>query len=105
MHGKPNEVQGRKMEEEEESFICSADLHNDVTAGLVHVSVHGGHSELAGVHLLGEPVDLAAGVAEDDSLNRTKHARGITDSSIASMAGKKQKLDTVHVLSGLELPG
>jgi hypothetical protein len=29
---------------------------------------HGGDCELAGVHLLSEPVDLPPGVAEDDSL-------------------------------------
>lgn len=32
------------------------------------MTCHGRDSELASVHLLGEPVDLPPGVAEDDSL-------------------------------------
>ena len=32
--------------------------HDDVTLLLVHVSVHGGHSEVSLMHLLGQPVDL-----------------------------------------------
>ena len=36
---------------------------------LVHVSVHGGDSEVPLVHLLSQPVDLPACVAEDNSLN------------------------------------
>ena len=32
--------------------------HDDVTLLLVHVSVHGGHSEIPLVHLLSQPVDL-----------------------------------------------
>lgn len=43
-------------------------LHNQVTLGLVHVTVHGGDSEIASSQLVGKPVDLPAGVAEDDSL-------------------------------------
>lgn len=43
-------------------------LHNQVTLGLVHVTVHGRDSEVTGGELVGEPVDLAAGVAEDDGL-------------------------------------
>lgn len=43
-------------------------LHDQVTLSLVHVSVHGRDSEVTGSELVGEPVDLSAGVAEDDSL-------------------------------------
>lgn len=43
-------------------------LHDKVTLGLVHVTVHGRDSKVAGGELVGEPVDLSAGVAEDDSL-------------------------------------
>lgn len=43
-------------------------LHDEVTLGLVHVTVHGRDGEIAGSELVGEPVDLSAGVAEDDSL-------------------------------------
>ena len=44
-------------------------LHDHITLGLVHVSVHGGHREVTGSELVGEPVDLSTGVAEDDSLS------------------------------------
>lgn len=43
-------------------------LHDDVTLSLVHVAVHGGDSEVTGSELVGEPVDLPAGVAEDNGL-------------------------------------
>lgn len=43
-------------------------LHDDLTLVLVHVTVHGRDGELALVELLSEPVDLAAGRAEDDGL-------------------------------------
>jgi hypothetical protein len=43
-------------------------LHDDLTLSLVHVTVHGGNGELSLVQLLGEPVDLASGRAEDDGL-------------------------------------
>lgn len=43
-------------------------LHDNVTLGLFHISVHGRDSEVTGSELVGEPVDLAAGVAEDDGL-------------------------------------
>jgi hypothetical protein len=43
-------------------------LHDDITLGLVHVSVHGRDGEVTGSELVGEPVDLSARVAEDDGL-------------------------------------
>lgn len=43
-------------------------LHDSVTLGLVHVAVHGGDGEVTLGELLGEGVDLPAGVAEDDGL-------------------------------------
>lgn len=43
-------------------------LHEDLTLLLLHVAVHSGDGEFTRVHLLGEPVDFAAGVAEDDGL-------------------------------------
>lgn len=43
-------------------------LHNQVTLTLVHVTVHSGDSEVTGGKLVGEPVDLSSGVAEDDCL-------------------------------------
>ena len=43
-------------------------LHNQITLSLVHVTVHSRNGEITGSELVGEPVDLSAGVAEDDSL-------------------------------------
>lgn len=43
-------------------------LHDNITLGLFHVTVHGGDSEVTGSELVGKPVDLSAGVAEDDGL-------------------------------------
>jgi hypothetical protein len=43
-------------------------LHNDITLPLVHVAVHGRDGEVTSSELVGEPVDLPAGVAEDDGL-------------------------------------
>lgn len=43
-------------------------LHNQVTLSLVHVTVHGRDGEVTSGELVGEPVDLSAGVAEDDGL-------------------------------------
>ena len=44
-------------------------LHDNVTLGLVHVTVHGGDGEVTGSELVGEPVNLSAGVAEDNGLS------------------------------------
>merc|ERR1712002_382612 len=46
--------------------------HDNVSLLLVHVSVHGRNGEISLVHLLGQPVHLASGVAEDDSLGDCK---------------------------------
>jgi len=43
-------------------------LHDDLTLLLIHISVHGRDSELASLELVGKPVDLSSGVAEDDGL-------------------------------------
>ena len=43
-------------------------LHDNITLGLVHVTVHGRDGEVTSSELVGEPVDLSAGVAEDDGL-------------------------------------
>ena len=43
-------------------------LHDNITLRLLHIAVHGGDSEVTGSELVSEPVDLAAGVAEDDGL-------------------------------------
>ena len=43
-------------------------LHDDITLSLVHVAVHGRDREVTGSELVGEPVNLSTGVAEDDGL-------------------------------------
>lgn len=43
-------------------------LHDQITLSLVHVTVHGRDGEVTGGEAVSEPVDLLAGVAEDDSL-------------------------------------
>lgn len=43
-------------------------LHDHITLVLVHVSVNGGHGEVALSHFSGEVVDLATRVTEDDRL-------------------------------------
>ncbi len=54
---------------DEDARRARAELaHDDLALLLLHVSVHGGHGEVALVHHLGQPVDLAPRVAEDDGL-------------------------------------
>lgn len=43
-------------------------LHNQITLTLVHISVHGRDSEVAGSELVGEPINLSSGIAEDNGL-------------------------------------
>ena len=60
---------GQKVSGDEDTGRSGTELlHDDITLGLVHVTVHGRDSEVTGSELVGEPVDLPAGVAEDDSL-------------------------------------
>jgi hypothetical protein len=60
---------GKQVSSDEDTGRSGTELlHDDVTLGLVHVAVHGGDGEVTGSELVGEPVDLPAGVAEDDSL-------------------------------------
>jgi len=60
---------GQKISGDQDTGRAGTELlHDEVTLGLVHVTVHGRDSEVAGSELVGEPVDLSAGVAEDDGL-------------------------------------
>ena len=60
---------GEEIRRDEDARRTGAELpHDDVTLALVHVAVHARHREVALLHLLLEPVDLAAGVAVDDRL-------------------------------------
>ena len=42
--------------------------HDSITLFLHHLSMHRGDGEVGGPHLFRQPVDLSAGVAEDDGL-------------------------------------
>ena len=58
-----------KVGGDEDAGGAGAELaHDDVAGVLVHVTVRGGDGEVAGAHLIREPVNLAAGVGEDDRL-------------------------------------
>lgn len=60
---------GQKVSGDQDTGRSRAELlHDNITLGLLHITVHGGDSEVTGSELVGEPVDLPAGVAEDDSL-------------------------------------
>merc|ERR1719234_1549646 len=58
-----------QVSRDENSGAAAAELpHDHVPLLLVHVPVHRGHREVPLVHLLGQPVHLPPGVAEDDGL-------------------------------------
>lgn len=60
---------GKEIGGDEDTGRSGTELfHDDITLGLVHVTVHGGDGEVTGSELVGEPVDLPTGVAEDDGL-------------------------------------
>ena len=54
--------------DEDSGVALSEVLHNAVTLLLGHLAVHGRNGEVGFTHLVGKPVDLAAGVTEDDGL-------------------------------------
>lgn len=43
-------------------------LHDHITLSLFHVTVHGRDGEVTGSQLVGKPIDLSSGVAEDNGL-------------------------------------
>lgn len=60
---------GKQVGGDEDTRRTRAELlHDDVSLTLVHVAVHGGDGEVTSSELVGEPVDLSTGVAEDDGL-------------------------------------
>ena len=72
-------------------------LHNQVTLSLVHVAVHGGDSEVTSGELIGEPVNLSAGVAEDDGLgdsNRLVQVREGIEFPLLLLDSDVELLDT-----------
>lgn len=69
-------------------------LHNQVTLTLVHITVHGGDSEVTGSKLVSEPIDLSAGVAEDD---------GLCDCYGLVQVGKSVQLPILLLNSDIEL--
>ena len=61
---------GQKVSGNEDTRRAGAELlHDDITLGLVHITVHGRDGKVTGSQFVGEPVDLSAGVAEDDGLS------------------------------------
>lgn len=61
---------GQKISGDQDTRRAGSELlHDQITLTLVHVTVHGRDGEVTGSELVGEPVDLSAGVAEDDGLS------------------------------------
>lgn len=60
---------GQKVSGDQDTRRAGSELlHNQVTLSLVHVTVHGRDGEVTGGQLVSQPIDLSAGVAEDDGL-------------------------------------
>lgn len=63
---------GEKISGDQDTGRARAELlHDNITLCLVHVTVHGRDGEVTGLKLVGEPVDLSPGVAEDDGLGNS----------------------------------
>lgn len=64
------DTSGQEVRGDQDTGRAGSELsHDDLTLSLVHVTVHGRDGELSLVQLVGEPVDLPSGVAEDDGLS------------------------------------
>lgn len=86
---------GKKISGNEDTGRSGAELlHNHVTLALFHITVHGGDSEVTGRELVGQPVDLPAGVAEDD---------GLGDGDSLVKVGEGVKLPVLLLDSNVEL--
>jgi len=60
---------GEEIGGDEDATASTAEFaHDDVTLPLVHISVHAGDGEVTLLHVLLQPVDLAASVAVDNGL-------------------------------------
>jgi hypothetical protein len=79
-------------------------LHNQITLGLVHITVHGGNGEITGSELVGKPVDLPSCVAEDNGLGNgdglVKIGKGV-QFPIFLLDGNVELLDTLEGKLGL----
>jgi len=63
------DTSGQKVSGDQDTRRAGSELlHNQITLTLVHITVHGRDSEVAGGEFVGKPVDLSASVAEDDGL-------------------------------------
>lgn len=65
---------------EDSRVALSEILHDAVTLLLRHLAVHRGDGEVGLTHLVGQPIDLTAGVAEDDGLCDSKSVVKIAES-------------------------
>ena len=91
---------GEKVRGDEDAGGSRAELaHDEITLALVHVTVHGRDGEVAGLHLLSEPVDLAAGVAVDDGLGdgeRLVEVAERVELPLLALDGDVELLDTLE---------
>jgi len=86
---------GQKVSGDQDTRRTGSELlHDQVTLSLVHVTVHGGDGEVTGSELVGEPVNLSAGVAEDD---------GLGDGDGLVQVGKSVELPLLLLNSDVEL--
>lgn len=79
-------------------------LHDNITLSLVHVTVHGGDSEITGSEFVGEPIDLSTGVAEDDGLGNGDSLVQVGESvelPVFLLNGNVELLDTFEGEFGL----
>ncbi len=86
---------GKKVSRNQDTGRSGTELlHDKITLGLVHFTVHGRDGEVAGGELVGKPVDLSAGVAEDD---------GLGNGDRLVQVGKCVKLPLLPLNSNVEL--
>ncbi len=74
-------------------------LHDCVALGLLHVAVHRWDGEVGLAHLLGQPVDLSARVAEDDGLGDGERVVQVAQSvefPLLALHCDEKLLDTVQ---------
>lgn len=85
---------------DEDTALSRAELgHDRVTLLLHHLAVHAADGEVGLAHLLGKPVDLATGVAEDDRLCDSK-----AEGRVSVMSSQEARLRVVEVTQGVKLP-
>ena len=95
---------GKQVGGDEHTGGTRAELaHNHIAASLVHVAVHRRDREVLLPHLLCQPLDIAAGVAEDDCLHSctSKRLNSCFHSRESNLCDDQR---LVEVAEGVELP-